>query len=152
QGVLHTMLLRKLKLMALGLLAFLVCSWGLLATVQANAQVHKNLQTGPTKVSYAGATASGQAKDDAQKLYEAMEEKLAKAQAYKSTCTIEAHPFVPGAGKIKATFVIAAGNRTNMTLDYEVDGHPVKTILISDCKTLFYLTEKGDDLAFSQRR
>jgi outer membrane lipoprotein-sorting protein len=76
-----------------------------------------------------------QAQDAAQKLYEAMEQKLAEAKAHKFAFEID------GLGdgvpmKLKGAMILAAGNRLKMTIDGQVGKMPMKTITVSDGKTL----------------
>jgi outer membrane lipoprotein-sorting protein len=76
----------------------------------------------------------GQAQDPAQKLYEAMEQKLTKAKAHKIGYEIDGldgkRPV-----KFKGVLILATGNRVKMTLDGADGKRATNVVIVSDGKT-----------------
>jgi outer membrane lipoprotein-sorting protein len=77
-----------------------------------------------------------QAQDNAQKLYEAMEQKLVKAEAYQFQFSIE---FQQKGIKVtqKGTFLRAKGNRVKLTVEEHLNGKlTTRKVMVSDGKDL----------------
>jgi outer membrane lipoprotein-sorting protein len=76
------------------------------------------------------------AQDAAQKLYEAMEQKIAKAKAHKFGFDLDALDH-DEAIKIKGTLILATGNRANMSFQGQEGKRSIKGKVVSDGKTMF---------------
>jgi outer membrane lipoprotein-sorting protein len=84
------------------------------------------------------ALAPAQSGDEAKKLFEAMEERIAKAKSVSLTFRIDAKL---GGEHIKLTgsMAFAAGNKASIYFDGEVDGKPFKGRVVSDGKKIRFL-------------
>jgi outer membrane lipoprotein-sorting protein len=76
------------------------------------------------------------AQDAAQKLYEAMDQKIAKAKAHKISFDLDALDHDETI-KVKGTVIVAAGNRANMSFQGQEGKRSIKGKLVSDGKTIF---------------
>src|SRR5262245_49565980 len=77
--------------------------------------------------------------DTAQKLYEAMEQKLTKAKAYRFDFTLEIMiPDKKDPAKVKGTVILATGNRLKVTGEGDKDKKTI-TVMVSDGKTVAQL-------------
>jgi outer membrane lipoprotein-sorting protein len=81
-----------------------------------------------------------QAQEPAQKLFEAMEQKLGKAKALKVGIAIESEEGGE-ALKVKGTLILAAGNRMKLTMEGKGGKESIQLAMISDGKKL--VTQSG---------
>jgi hypothetical protein len=84
---------------------------------------------------------AAQAQESAQKLYEAMEQKLAKAKAHKIEITSD---FFAGgeARSLQGTLIVAEGNCLKIAMEVKHPKRHIKLLWVSDGKTLFTKEEK----------
>jgi outer membrane lipoprotein-sorting protein len=82
---------------------------------------------------------AARAQDAAQKLYEAMEQKVAKAKVQKFDFTVDASE--GGGLKVKGAFILATGNRLKLTFEGTEGKEVIKGMLLSDGKTMLMQAE-----------
>jgi outer membrane lipoprotein-sorting protein len=87
---------------------------------------------------------AAQAQDEAKKLYEAMEQKVAKAKVQKFDFDMDTIGGSDGQLKVKGTLIVAAGNRLKVTIaGQQGDFLTFQGIVVSDGKVLVYKGESN---------
>jgi outer membrane lipoprotein-sorting protein len=89
------------------------------------------------------ALAPAQGGDEAKKLFEAMEERLAKAKSVSLGFSIEMD-FEGKQSKFKGSFAISEGDRMRLEMEGKVEGADAKILLVSDGKRLRQMLIKGE--------